>query len=167
MRATLLVLGVENDKVIPMSASDEIPQCMSLPVSPPDFEWCYQTSVNQALHYRLASGDFNKIHIDPSSASLMSEITDRPILHGLCTLGIVMNGILKMLEYDVTILSLQARFTKPVMVGDAVKLEAWRSKQSPNLISFRVVLEICGSIVLDRGLLEFTTTSRVRLQSKI
>eukprot|EP00923_Selenidium_pygospionis_P056989 GHVN01099513.1.p1 GENE.GHVN01099513.1~~GHVN01099513.1.p1 ORF type:complete len:302 (+),score=47.69 GHVN01099513.1:183-1088(+) len=106
------------------------------PKTPPHKTHIVKTSPNQALLYRL-SGDFNPLHIDPAMSALGG--FPRPILHGLCTFGIAVHGVVKqMAENDATQLaSVQGRFSKPVIPGDVVRVEMWR--REPNEVLFRVV----------------------------
>jgi acyl dehydratase len=155
--STLLVLGIDQSEVIPLPMSQNSSQTrrQKMPTTPPDFEWSYRTSPNQALLYRLASGDFNAIHVDPSSTAMMVGNPDKPLLHGLCTLGIAMRGLLQMTKGEISPVALNAQFTKPVFVGDSLKLEAWSNEHSNDTVVFRVVEENSGTVVLDRGEFSF------------
>ena len=56
------------------------------PASPPDVVAKVTIAREQALVYRL-SGDYNALHADPAAAR--SAGLDSPILHGLCSLGVL------------------------------------------------------------------------------
>lgn len=75
----------------PRNGTQIIP-CQQKPNRSPDVTLTHQTSVDQAAIFRL-SGDPNPLHIDPSMAQMGG--FDRPILHGLCTLGISVRLVLK------------------------------------------------------------------------
>ena len=93
--------------------------------SEPDAVITVHTSVEQAALYRLC-GDLNPIHIDPDAAAVLG--FDRPILHGLCTLGIALHSIKRemaeLAEFDVV--SFGCRFTAPVFPGDVLSVELWQ-----------------------------------------
>jgi acyl dehydratase len=150
---------MDQSEVIPLpkSPTQNKTRRRNMPSStPPDFEWSYRTTPNQALLYRLASGDFNAIHVDPSSTAMMVGNPDKPLLHGLCTLGIAMRGLLQMMtKGEVSPVALNAQFTKPVFVGDSLKLEAWLDDDSKDTVVFRVLEEASGTVVLDRGEFSF------------
>ncbi|MEV6241982.1 MaoC/PaaZ C-terminal domain-containing protein [Lentzea sp. NPDC051838] len=74
----------------------------------------FRTTRDQALRYR-ETGDVNPMHHDDEFARRAG--FDRPILHGLCTLGITVRG------KDFT--ELHARFTAPVLPGDELRIEHW------------------------------------------
>jgi acyl dehydratase len=84
-----------------------------VPDTGPDVSF-FQTSPDQALRYR-ETGDINPMHHDEEFAARAG--FDRPILHGLCTLGITVRG------QDFT--ELHARFTAPVFPGDELRIEHW------------------------------------------
>ena len=70
-----------------MSHSVEI----EAPTRPPDAEREQHVSEAQAQLYRL-SGDYNPLHVDPAVAQMSGY--DRPILHGLCSLGFAVRAVL-------------------------------------------------------------------------
>jgi acyl dehydratase len=80
---------------------------------------------HQALIYRL-SGDKNPLHADPDFAKLGG--FDTPILHGLCTYGIVCKAVVDtLLDGDVTAVKrYQVRFTGVVFPGETVVTSMWR-----------------------------------------
>ena len=97
----------------------------ALPASAPDFRVELPTRPEQALLYRL-NGDYNPLHSDPAVAAKAG--FDRPILHGLCTLGLCGHALLKTLcDYDASRMrSLALRFSSPVFPGETVTVEIWR-----------------------------------------
>lgn len=83
------------------------------------------TLPQQALLYRL-SGDKNPLHADPAFAAMGG--FDRPILHGLCTYGIVCKAVVdQVLDGDVSrVARYQARFSGVVFPGETIVTSVWR-----------------------------------------
>jgi acyl dehydratase len=96
----------------------------ALPERAPDAVCDLPTLPRAALIYRL-SGDLNPLHADPAVAR--SAGFERPILHGLCTLGVAGHAVLKtVLDYDPTrFAAMRVRFTAPVLPGDTLRTELW------------------------------------------
>lgn len=90
-----------------------------------DFRVESVTTHEQALLYRL-SGDTNPLHADPSIAAAAG--FERPILHGLCTYGLVGRAVLQQVcGGDARRLrGLHGQFRKPVLPGDTLIIEGWR-----------------------------------------
>jgi acyl dehydratase len=95
-----------------------------LPDRAPDATTSYATTPQQALLYRLC-GDRNPLHSDPEFAKLAG--FPAPILHGLCTYGIVARLVVDaLLDGDVTRMSgFAARFAGVVFPGETIKVAAW------------------------------------------
>jgi acyl dehydratase len=87
------------------------------------------TLPQQALLYRL-SGDKNPLHADPSFAQMGG--FEQPILHGLCTFGIVCKAVVdKVLGGDVTkVARYQVRFSGVVFPGETIVTQAWQEGDS-------------------------------------
>jgi acyl dehydratase len=111
----------------------------------PDHTVTYQTRPDQALLYRL-NGDRNPLHSDPSFAKAGG--FDRPILHGLCTFGFTGRALLRVLCDDdpERFVSMDARFSRPVLPGDALTVSVWDEGERAY---FRT--ERAGETVLDAG----------------
>jgi len=79
----------------------------------------------QALLYRL-SGDKNPLHADPEFAKMGG--FDRPILHGLCSYGIVCKAVVDgVLGGDVSkVARYQARFAGVAFPGETYHVSWWR-----------------------------------------
>ena len=113
----------------------------------PDHSITVQTRHDQALIYRL-SGDRNPLHSDPSFAAMGG--FDRPILHGLCTYGFTGRALLHALcaGDPARFLGLDARFSSPVMPGEALTVKAWSEGEGT------AVFQTCGQdgrVVIDAG----------------
>lgn len=88
----------------------------------PGWRCDYQTSANLAALYRL-TGDLHPIHIDPAVAAQNG--FDRPILHGLCTLGIAAREVAAAAgAHPADLKSISARLSAPVMPGDSISVLA-------------------------------------------
>ena len=84
----------------------------------------YFYTAQSALIYRL-SGDVNPLHADPDAAKRLG--FDRPILHGLCTFGLMGRAVLSAAGCDdpSALRSLSGRFTRPIFPGETVQVKLW------------------------------------------
>ncbi len=82
------------------------------------------TLPQQALLYRLC-GDRNPLHADPAFAGLAG--FDRPILHGLCTYGMVCKTVIdEVLDADVApVESFATRFAGVLFPGERLRVRMW------------------------------------------
>jgi acyl dehydratase len=121
-----------------------------LPDRAPDASCDLPTLPQQALIYRL-SGDWNPLHADPAVARAAG--FDRPILHGLSTLGVAGHALLKLCcGYDPSrFKSLVLRFSAPVFPGETIRTEIWRDGQT---VSFRARAVERDVVVLNNGCFE-------------
>lgn len=119
-----------------------------MPDTAPDFMLDLPTRPEQALYYRL-NGDDNPLHADPAAAAGAGY--SRPILHGLCTLGIVGHALLRMCaDYDESrFRALRLRFTAPVLPGETIRTELWQDG------SFRARVVERDAIVVNNGHVAF------------
>jgi acyl dehydratase len=94
------------------------------PERAPDSELVSPTSPQQALLYRL-NGDRNPLHADPEFAAAAG--FERPILHGLCTYGIVCRAVVDAhLDGDVeAVSSFAGRFRGVVLPGETLVTRVW------------------------------------------
>ncbi|GIL83395.1 hypothetical protein Vretimale_11231 [Volvox reticuliferus] len=101
------------------------------PNRPPDASASFTTSPDQAALYRL-SGDYNPLHIDPRVSRRVG--FPQPILHGLCTLGLSVRLVLRLLGGDDPrrLRSVKVRFSKHVLPGETLRVEMW-AEQPPTL----------------------------------
>ena len=130
MQSTALVLGAPKDQIIPYH-TERTANLISRPQIPKDttpiLQMTFRVQPNQALVYRLASGDTNHIHVDTSAAKMLGSDKKSPLLHGLCTLGIAYRAITSLINTSIgeTIQKLEGRFTKPVFINDVLCTKIW------------------------------------------
>lgn len=129
-------------------SDDAVRPVHTIPDGDPDTSFDFRTPVGAALIYRL-SGDLNPLHADPKVARAAG--FDRPILHGLCTLGVASWSITEALaDGDFAALThLQLRFSAPVYPGETIRTEMWRHGRD---ISFRARVVERDVVVLNNGL---------------
>ncbi len=98
------------------------------PAVDPDFEFVQPTAPEQAALYRL-SGDLNPLHIDPELATEVG--FDRPILHGLCTYGIVGRALVQRAAAGEPsrVKELYGQFRRPVWPGDTIVVKGWNEEE--------------------------------------
>jgi len=105
------------------------------------------TLPQSALIYRL-SGDYNPLHADPAVAGAAG--FSRPILHGMCTMGIAAHAVLRsILAYHAArFAGMRVRFTAAVLPGDTLRTELW---VDGDVVSLRTTALERGVVVLDKG----------------
>ncbi len=132
---------------------DPARKAQAIPDRLPDIELQCATRPEQALWYSL-TGDTNPIHISPRIAKKVG--FERPILHGLCSYGMICRVLIqhfadgnpdRLKQYDV-------RFSAPVTPGDTLQISVWR--EGSNQVTFRVTSAMTGQKLLDNGLCIFS-----------
>jgi acyl dehydratase len=96
------------------------------PEGDPVLEVSVPTLPQQALLYRLC-GDRNPLHADPAFAAGAG--FDRPILHGLCTYGVVCKALVdNLLDGDVSrVETFGTRFAGVLFPGESLRVRAWQT----------------------------------------
>ncbi|MBN6041456.1 MaoC/PaaZ C-terminal domain-containing protein [Amycolatopsis sp. 195334CR] len=124
------------------------------PEREPDLVVDTATLPQQALLYRLC-GDRNPLHADPAFAARAG--FDRPILHGLCTYGIVAKVVTDaVLDGDpAAVGSWSAKFAGVVFPGETLRTSIWR--EDGRFVVVATVPERDDAVVLSEGALSATT----------
>ncbi|CAB3745553.1 hypothetical protein LMG24238_07682 [Paraburkholderia sediminicola] len=124
-----------------------LPPPHPIPQRNPDLTIAIPTRPDQTLLYRLHE-DKNPLHVDPKVAAKAG--FPGPILHGLCTYGLVCSTLVKTVcEGDpAQMASFDARFTGSVLPGDTLELGVWIDGKT---LSFRCRVPARNQVVLDNG----------------
>ncbi|KAA1248304.1 3-alpha,7-alpha,12-alpha-trihydroxy-5-beta-cholest-24-enoyl-CoA hydratase [Mycobacterium simiae] len=120
------------------------------PARQPDVEVDCRTLPQQALLYRL-SGDMNPIHADPEFARKGG--FDQPILHGLCSYGMVLKAVVdSALDGDVgRVGRYRARFAGVMFPGETITVRMW---QEPEAVFVEALCRERGTPVLSNAVIE-------------
>lgn len=107
---------------------------VTLPERKPDADTTYDVTPAQAMLYRLC-GDRNPLHADPAFAQGAG--FPAPILHGLCSYGIVLRTVTdELLGGDASkVKGFSARFAGVVFPGETIRVQAWNSDEGPIVVS--------------------------------
>ena len=118
------------------------------PERAPDRSVDLVTRPEQAIVYRL-NGDHNPLHIDPDVAAKAG--FKQPILHGLCTFGVVCHALMKALcDYDPARFGrMDLRFSSPVFPGETIRTEIWDEEGGA---AFRARVVERDKVVVSNGL---------------
>ena len=96
------------------------------------------------------------MHIDPCIARSFG--FEKPILHGLCTMGIAARILYQIFCSRVPsrFTKIRVRFTKPAYPGELLKIQIWRKsiEDGQQIVVFRAIAPERDFVVLDGG--EFT-----------
>jgi acyl dehydratase len=125
---------------------------LPFPDRAPDGEVSALPSIDQPLIYRL-SGDTFALHVDAEVARKAG--FERPIMHGLCTLGFACRALIARLSPGAPerVRRIGCRFKSPLFAGTPIKTLIWSSGDGRAL--WRVVRAADGEVVIDNGIFEF------------
>lgn len=125
---------------------------LPFPGRAPDHEVEAVPSIDLPLIYRL-SGDTFPLHVDAAAARNAG--FDKPILHGLCTLGHACRALIRSLTpgFPEKVRRIGCRFVSPLYAGTPIKTLIWSGGAGRAL--WRVVRASDGSLVIDKGVFEF------------
>lgn len=134
------------------STSGKAPAVHALPERPADDSISLTTLPQAALIYRL-SGDYNPIHASPEISKKAG--FDRPILHGLCTMGVATRALLQGVCNDqpARLRGVKLRFSSPVYPGETLLTEFWKDNGG---VSFRTTAVDRQVVVLNNGWADIT-----------
>ncbi len=118
----------------------------------PDFTVEEMPSQNQPLLYRL-SGDLFDVHVDKEFATMVG--FERPIMHGLCTLGFACRALLNSLcpGEPEKARRLACRFSKPLYPGHPIRTSIW--KTGDGTACWSTENTATGETVISQGIFEF------------
>ncbi len=104
-----------------------------VPDREPDLTVERATRGDQALLYRL-SGDWNPLHADPDFAKAAG--FDAPILHGLCSYGLVLKAVVdSCLDGDATrVRRYRTRFAGIFFPGETMRVRIWQDGDTRLLV---------------------------------
>lgn len=120
------------------------------PGAAPDSTLDWVIDRDQAVRYAAASLDHNPIHLDPEAARSVG--LEGPILHGLCTLAMAAQGVLKRVGWNDarSVRRIAGRFRRPVAPGAALRTHIWRQAEGARF----QVEDAAGQVVLADGRLD-------------
>ncbi len=123
-----------------------------IPDRSPDLTAYGQYPANAPLLYRL-TGDTFPLHADPAFAKKSG--FDRPIVHGLCSLGYACRMLTALLfpGEPERVISLENQFRSVAMPGDSFALQVWLEETGKAY--FRMVGDKDGKAILDYGCITY------------
>lgn len=123
-----------------------------IPDRSPDLTAYGQYPANAPLLYRL-TGDTFPLHADPAFAKKSG--FDRPIVHGLCSLGYACRMLTALLfpGEPERVISLENQFRSVAMPGDSFALQVWLKETGKAY--FRMVGDKDGKAILDYGCITY------------
>ncbi len=118
----------------------------------PDVTADDRPSVDQPLIYRL-SGDLFALHVDPGFARAAG--FERPIMHGLCTLGFACRALMKHLTPGTPekVRRIACRFAKPLYPGAPIRTLIW--KTGPGGAVWKTIAAAGGEEIITNGIFEY------------
>ncbi|MDB5851679.1 MAG: MaoC like domain protein 4 [Rhodoferax sp.] len=113
----------------------------------PDHRVAMPSLPQAALIYRL-SADPNPLHADPAVA--LKAGFPRPILHGLCTYGLVSRAVLQACcdQRADGLRALAMRFLAPVYPGETLRVDIW---QNGGTLGYNCVVPLRGGLLVATG----------------